>query len=227
MSGALSSSDPGSVVQSTAEAAFATDDDGRVMAWNAAAERLLGFRADQAVGQRCHELLSGVDIFGNLFCRADCTVAAMVRSGKPVQGFKLDLKNAFGQYLRVDLSVVALEGAEPSHYSLIHIVRPSRRDVANNHFLERLRRGTRVEEGTTPSSAPPAPDGRPSSSASLTPREIDVLRLLAGGSSPQDIAETLGISINTVRTHIQSVLQKLEVHSVMQAVSKALQQRLI
>ena len=42
----------------------------------------------------------------------------------------------------------------------------------------------------------------------LTERELDVLRELTGGYSNQEIAERLGISINTVRTHITSMVNK-------------------
>jgi DNA-binding NarL/FixJ family response regulator len=43
----------------------------------------------------------------------------------------------------------------------------------------------------------------------LTPREFDVLYLMAGGSSNQQISETLFLSISTVKTHISSTLRKL------------------
>jgi len=44
----------------------------------------------------------------------------------------------------------------------------------------------------------------------LTPREIDVLHLLAKGASNREIASTLYLSISTVKTHISSILRKLE-----------------
>jgi DNA-binding NarL/FixJ family response regulator len=57
---------------------------------------------------------------------------------------------------------------------------------------------------------------------SLTPRERDVLDLLAEGFQQDEIAQRLVISPNTVATHIQRVLAKLEVHSRAQAVAVAL-----
>lgn len=47
----------------------------------------------------------------------------------------------------------------------------------------------------------------------LSPREADVLRLLARGRTTTRIEEELGISMNTVNTHVRHVFQKLEVHS--------------
>jgi DNA-binding NarL/FixJ family response regulator len=56
---------------------------------------------------------------------------------------------------------------------------------------------------------------------SLTPRERDVLRLVAAGMASRDIAKQLGISYTTVRTHIRSLGRKLNVHSKIEATAKA------
>ena len=55
----------------------------------------------------------------------------------------------------------------------------------------------------------------------LTPREKEVLRLMAEGTSSRDIASQLGISYTTVRTHIRSLGSKLGVHSKLEAIVKA------
>ena len=57
--------------------------------------------------------------------------------------------------------------------------------------------------------------------ASLTPREVDVLRAMTTGASRQEIGVELGMSVNTVRTHTQSILRKLGVHSSLAAVAIA------
>jgi DNA-binding NarL/FixJ family response regulator len=56
---------------------------------------------------------------------------------------------------------------------------------------------------------------------SLTPREVEVLRLMAEGLSSRSVAAKLGISYTTVRTHIRSLGTKLGVHSKLEAVIKA------
>lgn len=53
----------------------------------------------------------------------------------------------------------------------------------------------------------------------LTEREVEVLTLLMAGLDRRDIAEKLRLSPNTVRTHVQNILGKLEVHSTLEAVS--------
>lgn len=56
--------------------------------------------------------------------------------------------------------------------------------------------------------------------ASLTPRERAVLNCLAEGTAHRDaIARQLGLSVNTVRTHLQNIMAKLGVHSALEAVA--------
>src|SRR5215207_660312 len=61
----------------------------------------------------------------------------------------------------------------------------------------------------------------------LTYRELDVLRLLAEGMQGDAIARKLGISRNTVRTHVQSILTKLQVHSRLEAASFAVRHGIV
>ncbi len=55
----------------------------------------------------------------------------------------------------------------------------------------------------------------------LTARELEVLRLLASGTSTTAAAESLGISTATLRAHVQAVLRKLGAHSRLEAVAEA------
>lgn len=59
-------------------------------------------------------------------------------------------------------------------------------------------------------------EGRP-----LTPREVQILKLMSRGLTAEKIADQLDIRISTVRKHIDNVIQKLASHSQLEAVSKA------
>lgn len=61
----------------------------------------------------------------------------------------------------------------------------------------------------------------------LTEREQDVLRCLVQGMAYKQVARHLDISIDTVRSHVRSVYAKLQVHSVAQAVSRAIREGLV
>lgn len=60
--------------------------------------------------------------------------------------------------------------------------------------------------------------------ATLTPRERDILALLADGLSGQDVAEQLVIAPETVRTHIRNAMRKLEANTRAHAIALALRQ---
>jgi two-component system NarL family response regulator len=61
----------------------------------------------------------------------------------------------------------------------------------------------------------------------LTDREMEVLRLVAKGMNNRDIAKELYISENTVKNHIRNILEKLHLHSRMEAVVYAVREKLL
>ena len=61
----------------------------------------------------------------------------------------------------------------------------------------------------------------------LTDREKEVLGHLVNGLSYKMVAAEMFVSINTIRTHVTSVYQKLQVHSVSEAVAKAIREQIV
>src|SRR6266849_601435 len=60
----------------------------------------------------------------------------------------------------------------------------------------------------------------------LTEREMEVLKLVARGMNNRDIAKELFISENTVKNHVRNILEKLQIHSRMEAVMVAVREKL-
>ena len=79
--------------------------------------------------------------------------------------------------------------------------------------------------------SPPTPNFERNDAAirslGLTPRECEILELLASGRSTKEIARQLDISPNTAKTHLARVYEKLEVQRRIQAVQKARELALI
>jgi DNA-binding NarL/FixJ family response regulator len=61
----------------------------------------------------------------------------------------------------------------------------------------------------------------------LSRRERDILELITAGYSNQEIAKARYLSMHTVRTHIQSILVKLDVHSKLEAAIFAVRHRIV
>ncbi len=72
-----------------------------------------------------------------------------------------------------------------------------------------------------------APATVPREGAALTPRELDVLRLVAQGLGNKEIAADLDLSTHTVKYHLASVLAKLGVRSRTEAVSRGIRTGLL
>jgi DNA-binding NarL/FixJ family response regulator len=70
-------------------------------------------------------------------------------------------------------------------------------------------------------------DSTRKTASGLTTRETEILARLVDGKSYKMIAEILGISLQTVKTHLKNIYDKLHVHSQTEAVAKAIKERLI
>jgi DNA-binding NarL/FixJ family response regulator len=142
-----------------------------------------------------------------------------------VSGYEVcrELRDTFDR----DIAVIFVSGERTEAYDRVagllvgaddYVVKP----FDDGELLARIRRLLRHIP------AVPRANGGPSGStiASLTPREREVLNLLARGFAQGDIARMLDISPKTVGTHIQRILNKLDVHSRAQAVALAHEQGL-
>ena len=94
--------------------------------------------------------------------------------------------------------------------------------VDAGELIARVRRSLRRSGAATANGS-----GKPSSSFNLSPREREILALLAGGKTQTQIAAALVVSPKTVGTHIQHLLSKLGVHSRAQAVALAFRAGLV
>ena len=86
---------------------------------------------------------------------------------------------------------------------------------------ELLARIVRAQRRATATGDAPAESVSSAISPPLTARELEILRMVAAGRAPRDIARQLVISPKTVASHLQRTLSKLSVHSRAQAVARA------
>jgi PAS domain S-box-containing protein len=194
------------------DGAFVITADGRIVLWNRTAEKILGYTAREALGRPCCELFVGRDDDGNRLCYRGCHVMTLVKMGDPVQSFDMQTRTKAGRPIWLNVSIIVTPNGSGGPLT-VHLFR----DVtATKELLNVV-----SERFSTPPPEPPEGNG------DLTRREIEILRLVAGGESTKAVAERLHVSPATVRNHVQNILGKLGVHSRLQAVAYATTHRLL
>ncbi len=200
------------VLTRTADGAFAIGVDGKVVLWNRAAEKMLGYSAREAIGRPCCDLFVGYDDSGNRLCYQGCHVMSLVKMGDPVQSFDMRTRTKAGRPIWLNLSTLTVPAGLPGGPLTVHLFR----DVtATKELLELVQ-----ERLARPAMAEPTADV-------LTRRELEILRMIATGVSTKAAADKLHVSPATVRNHVQNILGKLGAHSRLEAVAIAPRQRLL
>jgi PAS domain S-box-containing protein len=175
------------------DAVFSFDRDLIVRSWNHQAELLTGVSAEAAVGRPCWETLAAVDEGGSLVCHAGCSSARLAREGWPVPRKTLLARTADGSRRRLGVATIAVDTGEGELF--LHLLEPASPTTQPHQHTPR-----RVK---------------------LTPRQRDVLGLVADGLSARQIARKLELAEPTVRNHIRAILVELQVHSQLAAVARA------
>ena len=209
-----------SALVNSPDPAFATDRHNRIIFWNRSAEQILGYSADEIVGNSCASALQGCDVYGNRYCSETCPVTQIAVRNETVRHFDLRLRTKDRRTVTVDVSILNLAVKPPDHFLLLHILRLAEGPAAP----------------AQPSGEPAAPpraaliairDSPDVRARKLTAREVEVIGMLAAGHTTPEIASRLHISTLTARNHIQNILEKLEVHSKAEAVAFAFQKHLL
>jgi PAS domain S-box-containing protein len=212
------------VLSHTADGVYAVDRAQRIVFWNAAAERLLGYRAAEVIGRACHEVFDGEPRPGCLECGPSCPVMRAAARHEPVSTYNLLSRTKAGDTILLNLSVIVPPDDSP--LTTIHLFRDATYQLRYETYVEQiLCAAARLPAPqTTLARYPPE---APLFNAPLSGREKEVLYLLVQGKAARDIAQTLCISYATVRNHLQTILRKLGVHSQREAVRLALEHRLV
>lgn len=193
------------------DGAFVIDTGGRIVAWNHAAEKLLGYSASDVRGRRCCEVFVGRDEYENRICYPACRARTLLGIGDVVHPYDVQTTTKSGTSIWLNVSVLSIPPVT------IHLFR----DVTAQRTLLRILQ----EKLDTIAAAPPAkPEPRPRHETGLSARELEVLKLLAAGHDTAALARRLCLSPATIRNHVQSILRKLCVHSRLEAITYAMRQ---
>jgi len=211
-------------LRDAADGAFVIDEDLRIVYWNKAAEAILGFDSNDVTGQFCYQLLHGYDNGRHLICRMRCRVAELTLNSKPVPNYDIHMATKLGGVRWLNMSVFSYRMVNTNGKRMIvHIFHDLDRKKVDEklmtHLVELINRYQDLSDKDM--------TGMKSLQETLTPREREILTLLSQGHGTRDISNLLSLSLNTVRNHIQHILQKLQVHTRLEAVANALKHNLI
>jgi PAS domain S-box-containing protein len=218
-----------SIVTNAARAAVAVDAENTILYWNSAAIEVFGFTEEEVVGRNLQQVIQARDVHGNRLSSDHNAMHEMVRIGEAPQSFELAIITATGKMMRVAVSIIVVLGAKPKDYALVYLMTPLYRRRRADEAIDRLLAQTNIPGITQPGNSTPSGAAQRGShrEPKLTRRQLEVLLLMAEGKGSEEIAEELGISIHTVRTHTQGILRTLNATSRLEAVSRALHERLI
>ena len=194
----------------TGDAVFVVGPDYRVVYWDSEAESLTGLLSEEVVGKHCYEVVLGEREGGNPFCTYGCSVMRLAQAGRPVSSYDMRITTRTGQKRWVNVSNLSVDSDEGPY--LVHLLR----DSQGTHETMEMARGL-----IQLSSKKDAPALDRKDVPVLTPRQLEVLRLLSEGKGAKEIGQDLYLSQATVRNHIRSLLQALGAHSQLEALAKA------
>lgn len=213
----------------TADGAMLADEQGTVVLWNKAAERLLGFRAADVIGRPCHEVMRGETLSGQPFCSSLCAVGHRLGCGGGVRNFDIQTHTRTGKVIWLNVSSLPVPSRKKDRFLFAHLFRDIGRQAKVRHLVNELHsvlsapNDRPAPTAHDPSARSSQPDTIPAVPAalSLSTRERDVLQHLALGERTTRIADVLCISTATVRNHIRHIFEKLGVHSRLEALAVA------
>lgn len=213
----------------TADGAFLVDENGKIVFWNKAAERMLGFAAEEVIGRPCHDVFRGETLGGHLLCSPSCPIGSRLVRGRAVRNFDMQTRTKRGRLIWLNVSSLPVPSRKKGRFLAAHLFRDITKQAKVRRLADKLHVALCVPERAAAHESATARTIRPPHEATaeippslpLSERERDVLRLLAGGEDTKRIADHLCISPATVRNHIQHILEKLGAHTRLQALAIA------
>ena len=214
-------------ISNTEDGVFAADEDQRIVHWNAGAEKILGYSANDILGRLCFDVIKGVDQQSREVCYPGCPVIDCAKGGYPAPGreVKVKAKDGTGRWLSLTHTYLNRNDGNGNGRRLavvVHIFRDATDGMEAKQTLKRISREV-LPYGAPDAATEPVMHHY----EGLTEREKQVAAMLAQGEGTSGIAKKLTISNATARNHIQNILVKLNVHTRLEAVAFMLRNRVL
>jgi PAS domain S-box-containing protein len=207
------------LLERTADAAYAVTDDGTICSWNAAATRLFGHDADEAIGRNVDDVLKARDALGTEALAGGLDAATRGGgangAGNDIANFDLEVLTQNRGRIWINVSTIVFDNPRTRRRLFIRLARDvtqrKQREAQLNRMADVARQVVLLADDA-PELAPVNP---------LSDQERRILKLFADGSDPAAIARRLSISGQTLRNHLHHINRKLRTHNRLEAVTHA------
>jgi PAS domain S-box-containing protein len=207
--------------ENTADAVFAVRETGEICFWNHAAEALFGHPVEEVIGKTCSDVLHGIGALGTYVCHGGCAALRCAKPATHLPNFDLNVTTRNKERIWVNLSSISYLNQRTGKPLLVHLVRNISAQKKREEMFGRMAAISKEIadlDDMIGGVAPVAP---------LSSQELEILKMFAVGTTAPRIAKALGISPQTLRNHLHHINQKLKTHNRLEAVTHALQRRLI
>ncbi len=199
--------------------AYVVSLDQTIVFWSRNAEQILGHNPRDVQGRRCYEIVIGQSP-GALTaeCLGGCPSVRYLRAGLVPTPTRLSMLCANGEHKWVTVNPMVVTGVFRDAPLLVHLFDDKMDTSASVSTFDYVRQDLESIGADVVSQHPGASGTTPEVKPVLTPRELEVLRLVALGWETPRIAAELGISHHTVRNHVRNFRQKLGATTKLDAV---------
>ena len=211
------------LLERTTDAAYTVTSAGVICSWNAAAERLFGYPAKEALERSIDELFDARDVLGTeaLAGGLEAATRRWDESSPGIPNFDLEVRTASGARTWINVSTIIFDNRRTGRRLFVRLARDISARKAREEIFGRLAEAARQ----VVSLADDATDHAPVEM--LSEQERRILKLFAEGGNPTNIARRLRISPQTLRNHLHHINQKLRTHNRLEAVIHARRRGLI
>jgi PAS domain S-box-containing protein len=205
------------LLERTADAAYTVTAAGEIRSWNAAAERLFGYRATEVLHRNIDDVLQARDALGTEALAGGLEAATRRWDEKSggTANFDLEVRTRSRDRIWVNVSTIVFDNRRAGRRLFVRLARDitgrRKKDELTSRMLELARQLVSLTDD--------AADHTPVEP--LSEQERRILKLFAEGNNPTTIARTLRISAQTLRNHLHHINRKLRTHNRLEAVTHA------
>jgi PAS domain S-box-containing protein len=170
--------------QGTIGAALSVTEEGEILSWNKAAEKLLGYSAREAVHKTCYDILEGMGALGTGVCHQHCSLAECTGGNTEIPSFDVSVKTCSRERLWINMSTIVFDNQ--GRRLVVQMARDITQQKETELLIQKMLELSKEVSSLTEASVRAEP------AAALSEQEKHVLRLFAEGKDSDDVAHAFG-----------------------------------